>query len=163
MTALPGNQTNTSSQEKPPFLDIKQVLKILPHRYPFLLVDKILEIDLEKHLIVGQKNVTINEAFFQGHFPGAPIMPGVLILEALAQTGGILIHQKGLGDKIALFLSIYNAKFRSPVKPGDVLILQAEGIVFGSKGGKVRAKAFVNSKVAVEAEIGFALVDKSQI
>ena len=84
-------------------------------------------------------------------------------MEALAQTGGILIHQKGFGDKIALFLTINNAKFRNPVKPGDVLILHAEGIIFSSKGGRIRAKAMVNSKIAVEAEISFALVDSKQI
>lgn len=155
--------TNKQAHANPAFLDIKSIMKILPHRYPFLLVDKILEVDLEKSTILGQKNVTINEAFFQGHFPEVPIMPGVLILEALAQTGGILVHQKGLGDKIALFLTINNAKFRNPVKPGDILMLYAEGIVFSSKGGRIRAKAMVNSKIAVEAEIGFALVDKKQI
>jgi 3-hydroxyacyl-[acyl-carrier-protein] dehydratase len=144
-------------------LDIKAIMKILPHRYPFLLVDKIVHIDLEKPLIIGQKNVTINEPFFDGHFPEAPIMPGVLILEALAQTGGILVHQKGYNQKIALFLSVYQAKFRNPVKPGDVLMLHAEGVVFSSKGGRVRTKALVGSKVAVEAEIGFALIDKKNI
>lgn len=149
--------------DKPPVLDIKKIREILPHRYPFLLVDKIVEIDLDKPSILGQKNVTMNEAFFQGHFPDAPIMPGVLILEALAQTGGILVHQKGCTDKIALFLSVYEAKFRNPVKPGDVLMLYAEGIHFGSKGGKVKARASVGSKVSVEAEIGFALVERSQI
>ena len=149
--------------DKPTLLDIKKIREILPHRYPFLLVDKIIEIDLEKPSILGQKNITINESFFQGHFPEAPIMPGVLILEALAQTGGILVHQKGCHDKIALFLSINEAKFRNPVKPGDILMLYAEGIHFGSRGGKVKAKAFVGSKVAVEAEIGFALVDRNQI
>ncbi len=149
--------------EKATILDIKAIREILPHRYPFLLVDKIVEIDLEKGTILGQKNVTMNEQFFQGHFPDAPIMPGVLILEALAQTGGVLVHQKGFVAKIALFLSIYNAKFRSPVKPGDILMLHCEGIIFSSKGGRVKARATVGSKLAVEAEIGFALVDKNII
>lgn len=149
--------------DKPSLLDVKKIREILPHRYPFLLVDKIIEIDLEKPSIVGQKNVTMNEAFFQGHFPDAPIMPGVLILEALAQTGGILVHQKGFIDKIALFLSVYNAKFRNPVKPGDILFLHAEGVLFSTKGGRVKTKAVVGSKVAVEAEIGFALVSREQI
>lgn len=144
-------------------LDLKNIVNILPHRYPFLLVDRILEVDPEKGIIVGQKNVTINEGFFQGHFPDAPIMPGVLILEALAQTGGVLVHLKGRGDKIAILLSVNNAKFRQPVRPGDVLILRCEGIHFSSKGGRVKAEARVNDKVAVEAEIGFVLVDKSQI
>jgi len=144
-------------------LDVKEVVKILPHRYPFLLVDKIMEMDIEKGTIVGQKNLTINEAFFQGHFPDAPIMPGVLILEALAQTGGVLVHLKGNREKIAVLLSVNNAKFRYPARPGDVLILKCEGIHFSSKGGKVQAQAFVGDKLACEAEIGFALIDKKQI
>lgn len=144
-------------------LDIKEVIKILPHRYPFLLVDRILNIDLERGYILGQKNLTINEAFFQGHFPGAPIMPGVLILEALAQAGGVLVHLKGETQKIAVLLNVNNAKFRHPVHPGDVLHLECEGIHFSSKGGRVKATAKVGDKVAAEAEIGFALVDKSQI
>lgn len=144
-------------------LDIKQIVKILPHRYPFLLVDRILSYDLDKGIIVGQKNATINEAFFQGHFPDAPIMPGVLILEALAQVGGVLVHLKGYSDKIAVLLNVNNAKFRNPVKPGDVINLRCEGIHFSSKGGRVKAVASVQDKVAVEAEIGFALVDKTQI
>lgn len=149
--------------EKPALIDIKKISEILPHRYPFLLVDKIVEMDLDKPSILGQKNVTMNESFFQGHFPDAPIMPGVLILEALAQTGGILVHSKGFTDKIALFLSVYNAKFRNPVKPGDILFLYAEGTVFSSKGGRVKTRAMVGSKLAVEAELGFALVKKEQI
>lgn len=144
-------------------LDVKEIVKILPHRYPFLLVDKITELDLEKKIIIGQKNLTINEAFFQGHFPDAPIMPGVLILEALAQTGGILVHLKGNREKIAVLLSVNNAKFRLPVRPGDVLVLKCEGIHFSSKAGKVQATALLDGKVAAEAEIGFALIDKKQI
>lgn len=144
-------------------LDVKEVIKILPHRYPFLLVDKIVEMDLEKGYILGQKNVTINEAFFQGHFPDAPIMPGVLILEALAQAGGVMVHLKANNEKIAVLLNVNNAKFRNPVRPGDVLFLRGEGIHFSANGGKVKVTALVNNKVAVEAEIGFALVNKSQI
>lgn len=151
------------SSDNPKSLDIKEIIKILPHRYPFLLVDRILEIDLERGYILGQKNLTINEAFFQGHFPDAPIMPGVLILEALAQAGGVLVHLKGQVEKIAVLLNVNNAKFRNPVRPGDVLHLQCEGLHFSSKGGRVKAIAKVGDKVAVEAEIGFALVDKSQI
>lgn len=143
--------------------DINQIIHILPHRYPFLLVDRVLEVDLEKNYVLAQKNVTINEAFFQGHFPGAPIMPGVLILEALAQAGGILVHLKGSGDKVAILLSVNQAKFRQPVKPGDVLYLRGQGLHFSSKGGRVKAEALVNDKVAAEAEIGFVFVDKNQI
>ncbi len=144
-------------------LDIKDIVKILPHRYPFLLVDKILEIDLERGYILGQKNVTINEFFFQGHFPDVPLMPGVLILEALAQTGGVLVHMKSETPKIAVLLNVNHAKFRNPVRPGDVLYLKGEGLHLSSKGGRVKVEATVNDKIAAEAEIGFALVDKSQI
>lgn len=144
-------------------LDVKDILKILPHRYPFLLVDRILDINLEKGTILGQKNVSINEFFFQGHFPDAPIMPGVLILEALAQTGGVLVHLKAEIPKIAVLLNVNHAKFRNPVRPGDVLFLKGEGLHFSAKGGRVKLEATVNDKIAAEAEIGFALVDKSQI
>jgi 3-hydroxyacyl-[acyl-carrier-protein] dehydratase len=143
--------------------DLKEIIKILPHRYPFLLVDRILELDLEKGTILGQKNVTFNEAFFQGHFPDAPLMPGVLILEALAQAGGVLVHLKESMPKVAVLLAVNNAKFRLPVRPGDILLLKGEGIHFSSKGGRIHSTALVNGKVAVEAEISFALVDKSQI
>jgi 3-hydroxyacyl-[acyl-carrier-protein] dehydratase len=146
-------------------MDINEIMRHLPHRYPFLLVDKIVEFDAEKRSIVGHKNVTINEQFFQGHFPGAPIMPGVLILEALAQVGGLLIYLMGLqkDGKIALLLSLNDAKFRTPVTPGDVLSLRCEAIHCTVKGGKVKAEAFVGDKVAAQAEIGFVLVDKHQI
>jgi 3-hydroxyacyl-[acyl-carrier-protein] dehydratase len=144
-------------------LDIKQIISILPHRYPFLLVDRVLELDLEKGYVLAQKNVTINEAFFQGHFPEVPIMPGVLILEALAQAGGILVHLKSPGDKIAILLSVNQAKFRLPVRPGDVLHLRGQGLHFSGKGGRVKAEALINDKVAAEAEIGFVFVNKSQI
>lgn len=144
-------------------LDINQILNILPHRYPFLLVDRVLEIDLEKGFVLAQKNVTINESFFQGHFPGAPIMPGVLILEALAQAGGVLVHLKSPGDKIAILLNVNQAKFRLPVKPGDVLYLRGEGLHFSSKGGRIKAEALVNDKIVAEAEIGFVFVNKNQI
>lgn len=151
------------SSDKLQTLDIKQILSILPHRYPFLLVDRVVEMDLEKGYILAQKNVTFNEAFFQGHFPNAPIMPGVLVLEALAQAGGILVHLRGHKDKIAILLNVNQAKFRHPVKPGDVLLLRGQGLHFSSKGGRVKAEALIHDKVAVEAEIGFVFVDKNQI
>ncbi len=153
--------SDTSDQKKS--LDIKEIIKILPHRYPFLLVDRIVDIDLDRGYILGQKNLTFNEAFFQGHFPEAPIMPGVLILEALAQAGGVLVHLKGQTEKIAVLLNVNNAKFRHPVHPGDVLHLECIGLHFSSKGGRIKATAKVGDKVAAEAEIGFALVSKSQI
>jgi len=151
------------SSDKLQTLDIKQIISILPHRYPFLLVDRVLEMDLDKGYILAQKNVTFNESFFQGHFPDAPIMPGVLILEALAQAGGILVHLKGSNNKIAVLLNVNQAKFRHPVKPGDVLLLRGQGLHFSSKGGRIKAEALVNDKIAAEAEIGFVFVDKSQI
>jgi 3-hydroxyacyl-[acyl-carrier-protein] dehydratase len=154
-----GAETTT----QPIILNVKEITKILPHRYPFLLVDRIVYLDLEENVIIGQKNVTVNEQFFEGHFPGVPIMPGVLILEALAQTGGVLVHKKGHCDKIAVLLNINNAKFRKPVVPGDVLMLHATGLHISGKGGRVLAKAMVNEQLAVEAEIGFALINKEQL
>jgi 3-hydroxyacyl-[acyl-carrier-protein] dehydratase len=143
--------------------NIRQILEILPHRYPFLLVDRVVHLDLDKSEIIGKKSVSMNEHFFQGHFPQVPIMPGVLILEALAQTGGILIHQKGHQQKIALLLTVNEAKFRKPVFPGDELFLHVNILHLGSKGGKVFGKAVVNNHVTTEAEIGFALMDKEKL
>ncbi len=151
------------AEKNPPLFDIQKILEIIPHRYPFLLVDKIVEMDLENNTIVGIKNVTMNEPFFQGHFPGVPIMPGVLILEALAQAGGILVDQKNQNSKIALLLNVNNAKFRRPVVPGDVLRLEAHALHVSNKGGRIDAKALVDHQVAAQAEIGFALVNKEQL
>lgn len=144
-------------------ISLKEILEILPHRYPFLMIDKVVSVDLEENLIVAQKNVTINEEFFQGHFPGAPIMPGVLMLEALAQAGGILVHQKGFTNKSAVILNVNQAKFRNPVKPGDILTIYAKAGHVSSRGGRITGKAMIGDKVAVEAELGFALRDKNQI
>ncbi|MES2273724.1 MAG: 3-hydroxyacyl-ACP dehydratase FabZ [Chlamydiota bacterium] len=149
--------------ERPFVLSAKEIAKILPHSYPFLLVDRILYINLEESEIIGLKNVTVNEPFFQGHFPGVPIMPGVLILEALAQTGGILVHQKGYVKKIALLMNVAVAKFRKPVLPGDALHLHAKGLHISGTGGKIRAKAMIGDQLAVEAELSFALIDKEQL
>lgn len=150
-------------QNRPFIFNAKDIEKILPHRYPFLLVDRILEINLEENEIIGLKNVTVNEPFFQGHFPGVPIMPGVLILEALAQTGGVLVHQKGYDKKIAVLLNVTGAKFRKPVLPGDGLLLYAKGIHISGNGGKIKAKAMIGQALAVEAELSFALVHKDQL
>lgn len=148
---------------QPVILNVKEITKILPHRYPFLLVDKIIYLNLEENVIIGQKNVTMNEQFFAGHFPDVPIMPGVLVLEALAQTGGILAHKKGYHEKIAVLLNVNNAKFRKPIIPGDILTLHVTGLHLSNNGGRVLAKALVNGQLAVEAEIGFALVNKEQL
>lgn len=138
-------------------LDINTIQKILPHRYPFLLVDRIIE-STDKR-VVGLKNVTINEPFFQGHFPGHPIMPGVLILEAMAQVGGVgaLNLSENLG-KLAYFLSIKEAKFRKPVVPGDQLIIEVEIIKTKLSIMQVRATARVEGEVVTEAEMMFAFV-----
>jgi len=144
-------------------MNSKDIEKILPHRYPFLFIDRILHIDLEENEIIGIKNVTINEPFFQGHFPSAPIMPGVLLLEALAQTGGILVYQKGYIKKIAVLLNIVYAKFRRPVLPGDVLHLHVKALHVSGMGGRMRAKALVQDQLVVEAELSFALVDKNKL
>lgn len=144
------------------FLNCAEILEILPHRYPILLVDRIIEMNLEAGTIIGQKNVTMNESFFQGHFPQTPLMPGVLILEALAQTGGVLIYKKGYQQKTAVLLSVNKAKFRSPVLPGDVLYLHVQSLHFNENAGKVYGKAIVNETIVAEAEINFGLVDRNE-
>lgn len=151
------------SSFKEPVLRHREIAGILPHRYPFLLIDKIVYLDLDKNEIIGQKNVTVNEHFFVGHFPEIPIMPGVLILEAMAQTGGVLVHQKGYDKKIAVLLNIGKAKFRKPVLPGDVLFLHIHGKHISAKGGKIEGKGIVNDQLVVEAELSFALVEKNQL
>ena len=138
-------------------LDINTIQKILPHRYPFLLVDRIIESNEKK--VVGIKNVTINEPFFQGHFPGHPIMPGVLILEAMAQVGGVgaLNLPENIG-KLAYFLSIKEAKFRKPVVPGDQLIIEVEIMKTKLSVMQVHACAKVAGEIVTEAEMMFAFV-----
>ena len=155
------NDAQKASRET--ILSAKEIREILPHRYPFLLVDRVIQLDLEQNIIVATKCLTMNEEFFQGHFPEAPIMPGVLILEALAQAGGILIHMKGFHDKTAVLLSVNKAKFRRPALPGDLMILQVFGQHLSSKGGKVQAQALIGGELAAEAEIGFALTSFEQI
>ena len=139
-------------------LSFVEIKSILPHRFPFLLLDRITALDLEHSYIVGVKNVSGNESFFEGHFPSMPIMPGVLILEALAQAGGVLVHKKGYSDKIALLMSVKSAKFRKPVIPGDVLHLVVQANHLSSKGGKMIAEARVKGKTVVEVEFGFGLI-----
>lgn len=144
-------------------LDIRQIAKILPHRYPFLLVDRIVEIEGETR-IKGIKNVSFNEQFFQGHFPGTPIMPGVLIVEAMAQISGILFAQRlEHTGKLAVLLSMDGVKLRKPVVPGDQLVLIAETVRLRKRTAQCRCRAMVGDKVAAEAQIKFMLVDEEKI
>ena len=138
-------------------LDVNTIQKILPHRYPFLMVDRILESDEKR--AVGIKNVTINEPFFQGHFPGQPVMPGVLMLEAMAQVGGVAaLNRKDNLGKLAYFVSINNAKFRRVVVPGDTLRIEVEFIKMKLSVVQVHAVAKVGEELAAEADLMFAFV-----
>jgi UDP-3-O-[3-hydroxymyristoyl] N-acetylglucosamine deacetylase/3-hydroxyacyl-[acyl-carrier-protein] dehydratase len=140
-------------------LDIRQIQRILPHRYPFLMVDRVLEIEADRR-VVGLKNVTVNEGFFQGHFPGRPVMPGVLIVEAMAQLAGMLLLKKcENGGRLAFLLSLEHVKFRRTVEPGDQLILQAEVKRLKSRIAEVEARAMVDGATAAEAEIRFMIVE----
>jgi 3-hydroxyacyl-[acyl-carrier-protein] dehydratase len=142
-------------------LSISEILNLLPHRYPFLLVDKILEQEEKK--IVGVKNVTINEPFFQGHFPGHPVMPGVLILEAMAQAGGVLMFSEEENKgKIPLFAGIDKARFKKPVYPGDRLIIKVEIIKMVMGVGKAKAEAYVDDDLVASAELLFTAVEISR-
>lgn len=140
----------------------EDIIQVLPHRYPFLLVDCIRELELMKR-VVGVKNVTANEPFFQGHFPGRPIMPGVLIVEAMAQTGGVLarlsipqvLEKEGPGG--IAFMAIDQVKFRKPVVPGDQLVMELTALRTGSKVWKMAGKAFVGDTMVTEAELMAAI------
>jgi 3-hydroxyacyl-[acyl-carrier-protein] dehydratase len=136
-------------------MDIKDILAILPHRYPFVMVDRILEIEEGKH-IVGLKNVTINEPFFQGHFPGEPVMPGVLILEGMAQVGALLAYRsipEAIGTKLVYFAGLDGVRFRKVVRPGDQVIYRLEIIKLKPKLSKMAGKAYVDGQVVAEAEL----------
>ncbi len=142
-------------------LDVNAIQRILPHRYPFLMVDKIIQLELEKK-VVGVKSVTINEPFFVGHFPGQPIMPGVLIIEAMAQTSGILILNSlpNFEEKLVYFMQMNNVKFRKPVVPGDQLFLEVELVNKRSKIFMMTGKAYVNDVLVAEAEFMAGVVDR---
>ena len=140
-----------------PAYDIDQILKILPHRYPFLLVDRVIACDLQARRITAVKNVTITEPFFQGHFPGNPIMPGVLQLEALAQAGGILMNQMyEQAGAIAYFMAVDRARFRRSVRPGDTLHMQVDFLRSRLSMAKVHGEIRVDGGLACEADLMFA-------
>ena len=148
-------ETNTA------VIGITEIQKLLPHRYPFLLVDRVVE-HVPGESITAIKNVTINEPFFQGHFPGLPVMPGMLILEALAQAGGVLVSKSlegPLGDRIFMFTGVEKAKFRKPVVPGDQLVLRCFDLKRRMTLCKMRAEASVAGVVVAEAELSAAVVD----
>ncbi len=144
-------------------LDIKKILSVLPHRYPFLLVDRITEL-VPGEKATGLKNVTINEPYFQGHFPGEPIMPGVLIVEALAQVGGVaVLSLAGNENKLALFMGIDKFRFRKIVRPGDQLELKVSIKAMRSNMGKGDAEARVNGKLVASGELLFAIASRDEL
>jgi beta-hydroxyacyl-ACP dehydratase FabZ len=140
---------------------IMDIMSFLPHRYPFLLVDRIVEIEGDKR-IVGLKNVTINEPFFQGHFPGAPVMPGVLIIESMAQVAGVMIYRDmpNKDKKLIYFTGIENAKFRRPVLPGDQLRIEMQLLNRRTNFGKMNGQATVDGRLVAEATVTFAISDR---
>jgi 3-hydroxyacyl-[acyl-carrier-protein] dehydratase len=142
--------------------DIQEIMGFLPHRYPFLLIDKIVDFEPTKHL-TAIKNVTINEPFFQGHFPGYPIMPGVLVVEAMAQAGGIIMMHEmpDRAEKLVVFTGIERAKFRQPVRPGDQLRIEVTVLSFRTRAGRIEGKATVDGKLACEATLTCAVVPRN--
>ena len=144
-----------------PILDIEQIMQYLPHRYPFLLVDRVVEFE-ERKRIVGLKNVTINEPFFVGHFPGRPVMPGVLIIEAMAQVGGLLVleQMENLDDKVVYFMSLDNVKWRRPVTPGDQIRFEVEVLQIRGATCRMKGVGTVDGQVVAEAEMMARVVDK---
>jgi 3-hydroxyacyl-[acyl-carrier-protein] dehydratase len=143
--------------------DIQEILGFLPHRYPFLLIDRIVEFEPTKRL-VAIKNVTINEPFFQGHFPGYPIMPGVLVVEAMAQAGGvIMMHElEDRREKLVVFTGIERAKFRRPVTPGDQLRIEVEVLSFRTRAGRIQGRALVDGRLACEATLTCQVVTRER-
>jgi len=161
--ALAHALARAAKQSGPPKMDIGRIMDVLPHRYPFLLVDRIIEVE-GRERIVGIKNVTINEQFFQGHFPGHPIMPGVLIIEAMAQVGGMLLmsHFEGqnVEDKVVYFMSLDNVKFRRPVVPGDQIRFELEMLQFRGKTCRMKGVGYVDGQVVAEAEMMAMVTDR---
>jgi 3-hydroxyacyl-[acyl-carrier-protein] dehydratase len=141
--------------------DIQEILGFLPHRYPFLMIDRIIEFERQKR-VVAIKNVSINEPHFQGHFPGAPIMPGVLVIEAMAQAGAVLMlsEMPDRENKLAVFTGIDNAKFRRQIVPGDQLRIEVDVLSFRTRAGRMAGKAIIDGKVACEATLTCMIVPR---
>ncbi len=156
------SQTTTPAVEPGTVLDINQIQRILPHRYPFLLIDRVTEL-VRKQRIVALKNVTINEPFFAGHFPGYPIMPGVLIVEAMAQAGGALLLTEvpDRDGKLMVFTGIERARFRKPVLPGDTLRIEVGVLAWRQNAVRMEGRAWVGEKLCCEAVISCQLVNRT--
>ncbi len=163
LAAAMASRGRTAGMAEEPVMDIRRIMRVLPHRYPFLMVDRIIQIDGDQRA-VGIKNVSINEPFFQGHWPGQPVMPGVMILEAMAQLSGILLSRRlEHTGKIAVLLSLDRVKMRRLVRPGDQLVLESETIRVHARTGHCRCRAMVGDELAAEAEIKFMLVDAEPV
>jgi 3-hydroxyacyl-[acyl-carrier-protein] dehydratase len=160
------NTTQTPEVESPskPVMEIGDIFKILPHRYPFLLIDRVVELERKKR-IVAIKNVTFNEPFFQGHFPDKPIMPGVLIVEAIAQAGGALLLTEvpNRDELLMVFTGIERARFRRPVVPGDQLRIVVEVLAWRMTAARLEGKAYVGDKVAAEAVVTCRLIQRAMV
>lgn len=151
--------TSAVTERPKPAMDIRSILRLLPHRYPMILVDRVLEIESDKRA-VGVKNVSINEPFFQGHYPGSPIMPGVLIVEAMCQLAGLMLsHKLERTGKVAVLLSLDKVKLRKAVTPGDQLVMETETVKSTSRSGEVQARSYVNGELVAEALVKFMMVD----
>lgn len=138
-------------------MNTTEIMEILPHRYPFLMVDRIIEMDVEAGTVTGLKNLTMNEEFFQGHFPGNPVMPGVLQMEAMAQVAGVMLNSRGGNEgRVAYFMSMNKVKFRKMVTPGDQLLMEITPLRIRSRMATVQGKAYVDGAVVSEAELTFA-------